>query len=74
MTIQTIVGENGRLPQLCRGGACPAVIVTEEGDVFVQGVLPDAGESGQLTAPAGEGFVKMKLATFERIAKQVLAS
>lgn len=74
MTIKTIIGENGVMPQLCRGGACPAAVVTEEGDVFVQGFLPEAAESSHLTASGGEGFVKMSRATFERIARQVLGS
>lgn len=74
MTIQKIIGEHGAQPQLCNRGACPAAVLTESGDVFVQGYVPDAAESGQLTAPGGEGFVKMSRATFEKIARQVLAS
>jgi hypothetical protein len=74
MNIQKIIGENGTLPKLCNGGTCPAAVLTENGDVFVQGYLPQPAESGQLTAPGGEGFVKMPRATFEKIARQVLAS
>lgn len=74
MTIQKIIGENGAMPQLCGRGLCPAAILTAEGDVFVQGYLPETAESSQLTAPSGEGFVRMSRATFERIAQQVLGS
>ena len=74
MTIQKIIGENGALPQLCKNGACPAAILADNGDVFVQGYTPVASESAALTAPLGEGFVRMPRATFEKIARQVLAS
>ena len=74
MTIQKIIGENGTLPQLCRGGACPAAILADNGDVFMQGFIPAPAEGAELTAPAGESFVRMPRATFEKIARQVLAS
>lgn len=74
MTIHKIIGEHGALSQLCRGGACPAAVLTAEGDVLVQGELLQGEESGQLAAPTGEGFVKMPRATFEKIARHVLAS
>ena len=74
MTIQKIIGEHGALAQLCGRGSCPAAVLTENGDVFIQGYVPDPAENGQLTAPGGEGFVKMSRVTFEKIARQVLAS
>jgi hypothetical protein len=74
MTIQKIIGENGTLPQLCGKGMCPAAILADNGDVFVQGYVPAPAESGVLTAPVGEGFIRMPRATFEKIARQVLAS
>jgi hypothetical protein len=74
MTIQKIIGENGAQLLLCKTGFCPAAVLTEEGDVFVQGYLPGASENGQLAAPAGEGFVKMSRSTFEKIARQVLTA
>jgi hypothetical protein len=74
MTIQKIIGENGAMPQLCRGGACPAAILADNGDVFVQGYVPAPAEGAALAAPAGESFVRMSRATFEKIARQVLAS
>lgn len=60
------------MPKLCGRGACPAAILTET-DVFVQGYNPKARESKKLTAPKGENFVRMSRATFEKIARQVLA-
>jgi hypothetical protein len=74
MKIQKIIGENGTLPQLCARGSCPAAILAENGDVFVQGYIPEPMENSQLTAPSGESFVRMPRATFEKIARQVLAS
>lgn len=74
MTIKTIIGEHGAMPLLCRNGACPAAVLTVEGDVFVQGYLPATAEAAQLTAPSGEGFVRMSRTTFEAIARQVLTS
>jgi hypothetical protein len=74
MTIQKIIGENGVLPQLCGNGQCPAAILADNGDVYVQGYIPAPAEAGMLTAPSGENFVRMSRTTFEKIARQVLAS
>ena len=74
MKITKIIGENGAMPQLCGRGACPAAILADNGDVFLQGYIPGPAEGGELTAPAGESFVRMPRATFEKIAHQVLAS
>jgi hypothetical protein len=74
MKIQKIIGENGTLTQLCARGSCPAAILAENGDVFVQGYVPAPAEGVELAAPNGEGFVRMSRATFEKIARQVLAS
>jgi len=74
MTIKKIIGENGTLPQLCGNGQCPAAIIADNGDVFVQGYVPAPAENAVLTAPMGESFVRMSRATFEKIARQVLAS
>ena len=74
MTIKKIISENGALPQLCGNGQCPAAILADNGDVFVQGYIPAPAEGAALTAPTGEGFVRMSRSTFEKIARQVLAS
>ena len=74
MTIQQIIGENGAMPQLCGKGQCPAAILADNGDVFVQGYIPAPAEGAVLTAPAGESFVRMNRKTFEKIARQVLAA
>ena len=74
MKIRKIIGENGVMPKLCGRGQCPAAIIADNGDVFVQGYVPASGESAELAAPAGENFVRMSRATFEKIARQVLAS
>lgn len=74
MKIQKIIGENGTLPQLCKNSACPAAILADTGDVFVQGFVPDAVDGTQLKAPSGEGFVRIPRATFEKIARQVLSA
>jgi ABC-type xylose transport system permease subunit len=72
MKIQKIIGEKGEMPQLCRGGSCPAAILTEGGDLFIQGYVPSITEGSQLSGPTGESFVKMPRAVFEKIARQVL--
>ena len=74
MTIQKIIGENGTLPKMCGNGQCPAAILADNGDVFVQGYTPAPAEGAVLNAPSGEGFVRMPRSTFEKIARQVLAS
>jgi hypothetical protein len=74
MKIHKIIGERGEMPQLCGSGSCPAAILTEGGDLFVQGYIPSNTESSHLTGPAGEGFVKMPREVFEKIARQVLSS
>lgn len=72
MNIIKVIGERGVMP-LCKNGACPAVALVEGGTVFVQGYMPNAAEANELSAPAGEGFVRMSLSTFKRIAAQVLS-
>ena len=72
--IQKIIGENGVMPQLCGRGSCPAAILADNGDLFVQGYIPAPAEGAVLTAPTGETFVRMSRATFEKIARQVLAA
>jgi hypothetical protein len=74
MTIQKIVGEDGVLPKTCARGQCPAALLADNGDVFVQGYIPAASEESALIAPNGEGFVRMSRSTCEKIARQVLAS
>jgi hypothetical protein len=74
MKIQKIVGENGILPKLCGNGACPAAIIADTGDVFVQGYVPAPAEQSELTAPSGESFVRIPRGVFEKIARQVLNS
>lgn len=74
MNITKIIGENGVMPQLCGRGACPAAILADNGDVFVQGYIPVAADGVELTAPDGESFVRMPRSTFEKIARQVLTS
>jgi hypothetical protein len=74
MKITKIIGENGVMLTLCNRGACPAALLADNGDVFLQGYIPKATGNRELTAPDGEGFVRMSRATFEKIARQVLAS
>jgi hypothetical protein len=74
MKIEKIISETGILPQLCGNGACPAAVLADNGDVFVQGYTLAPGESAELTAPAGENFVRMSRTTFEKIARQVLSA
>jgi hypothetical protein len=74
MTIEKIIGENGTLPKLCANGSCPAAIIADTGDIFIQGYIPASAESAELTAPNGENFVRIPRAIFEKIARQVLTT
>lgn len=74
MKIQKIIGENGIQPQLCGNGQCPAAIIADNDNVYIQGFVPAPGESAVLTAPTGEQFVRMPRTTFAKIANHVLAS
>jgi hypothetical protein len=70
MTIQTTIKGNN-----CNGGGCPAAHIPSEGeDIFIQGYIPSTKESGALSGPEGEQFVRMPRAVFEQIARQVLNS
>lgn len=59
--IDTSVGE----------GSCPAAIVADDGNIYVQGYLPSKEAAKTLTAPAGESFVSIPLAMAKKIAAQV---
>ncbi len=72
MKVLKVIGEKGVMP-LCKDGACPAAVLVSGGHVFVQGYLPAHVESAALTAPVGEGFVRMPLETFKQIARHVMA-
>lgn len=72
MNITKIIGEHGAMPTLCKSGMCPAAILADNGDIFVQGYQPSQDENTALTAPTGESFVRMSRTTFEKIAQQVL--
>lgn len=72
MTIQRIFGENGPQTELCNGSGCPAAILTDGEDAYVQGYLPGQEASECLSAPNGEGFVRIPLATLKKIAAQVV--
>lgn len=72
MTIRKILGENGPLSALCNGGTCPAAILTDSDNAYVQGYLLDEAEKGGLSAPSGEDFVRIPLPVLKKIAAQVL--
>jgi hypothetical protein len=70
MKITRIIGENGQQAALCNGSACPAFIQTDDGHVLVQGSRLSAAERSQLSAPEHEDFVKIPVATLQRIVAQ----
>jgi hypothetical protein len=75
MTIKKIIGADGpRDTMLCRGGGCPAAIIIEGDNVVIQGYTLSTADRSQLAYPTGEGFVRMPLAVFEKIARQVLSA
>ena len=71
MTIQKILGENGPQQELCNGGSCPAAIVADDGNIYVQGYLPGQDASNVLAAPVGESFVSIPMDVAKKIAAQV---
>lgn len=71
MTIRKILGEHGPLSELCNGGSCPAVILTDGDSAYIQGYKLQEHETA-LTAPNGEDFVRMPLTTLKKIAAQVI--
>lgn len=74
MKIQKILGENGAMPQLCNNSACPAAIIADDGNAYIQGYELGRAEKSALVAPQGEGFVRIPLATLKKIAAQVVTT
>ena len=73
MTIRQIIGENGPQEELCNGGACPAAIIADNGNAYIQGYIPCPEAGDVLIAPAGEAFVEIPMATLKKIAAQVVS-
>ncbi|MBB5353855.1 hypothetical protein HNR46_004119 [Haloferula luteola] len=71
MTIRRILGENGPMDALCSGGQCPAFIIADNGNAYVQGKKLKQEERANLSAPEGEDFVAIPLLTLRKIAAQV---
>lgn len=71
MTIQKILGENGPMAEVCTGGACPAVIATDDGNAYIQGYIPGREASDAITLPEGEAIVRIPLATLKKLAAQL---
>lgn len=72
MTIQQILGENGPQQAVCNGGNCPAAVIADDGNVYMQGYIPGADAADTLEAPEGEAFVRIPMATLKKIAAQVV--
>lgn len=72
MTIQKILGENGPQQAMCSGGSCPAAIIADDGNAYVQGYIPGIEAANTLEAPEGEAFVCIPIATLKKIAAQVV--
>lgn len=69
--IQKIIGEHGLQAVQCINGGCPAAILTDNGDIIVQGYILTVEERASLGQPAGEDYVRMPRHTFEKIAAQL---
>ena len=72
MTIQKILGENGQQEAICNNAACPAAIIADDGNAYVQGYIPAPETADTLTAPTGEAFVRIPLPVLKKIAAQVV--
>ena len=71
MTIKKILGETGPQSEPCNGGSCPAAVIADDGNVYVQGYVLGEATASVLTAPVGEAFVSIPLPVLKRIAAQV---
>jgi len=60
------------MSELCSGGSCPAAILTDGDNAYVQGYLLDDAEKSGLSAPTGEDFVRIPLHALKKIAAQVV--
>jgi hypothetical protein len=47
MTIRKILGENGPMSELCNGGTCPAAILTDGDNAYIQGYTLEASEKNE---------------------------
>ncbi len=59
-----------RNPQ-CRGGRCPSVYLTDDGDFVVQGFLLDTLERAKLDIPGGEDAVRVPRTLLEQLKQQL---
>lgn len=74
MKIRKILGENGPMAEVCNGSGCPAAILTDGDNAYVQGYLLSEAEKGSLSAPSGEDFVRIPLPVLKKIAAQVVGA
>lgn len=72
MIIRKILGEHGQISELCNGGTCPAAILTDGDNAYIQGYQLEAAEKECLSAPSGEDFVRIPLPVLKKIAAQVI--
>jgi hypothetical protein len=57
----------------CSGGTCPAVYLTDDEKVVVQGGIVESANKSALKVPGHEDVVILDRAVFEKIARQFLA-
>ncbi len=55
----------------CLGGKCPALHLTDDGRVVVQGYRLNRDEQSAVTTPDGESSVVMDLEVFRRLASDL---
>lgn len=60
------------MSELCNGGSCPAAILTDGENAYVQGYIPNTAEFDHLSSPSGESFVRIPLNVLKKIAAQVI--
>ena len=54
----------------CGGGACPKILINDDGDALVQGLLVDEATKKKLTIPEGEGLVFVPNSVIKEFLKQ----
>lgn len=67
MKITRIIGIDGTMPQQCSGGCCPSLIETNSPDIVIQGYTLSKEERSALSNPEGEDFIKMPVATLQKL-------
>lgn len=54
----------------CAGGKCPKILINENGDALVQGLVVDNATKKELNVPEGEDVIFVPKSVFQEFVKQ----